>query len=161
MVRPTFDDQRGRAAPTILSGDATHDDQWMTFTLIEGDADDQTLESEVRAVFGSARSREAPGAAPTLTFGAGTQNSASTLRRILGSDPQADEGPPTPEVDVSATAMTPQVNESTPASSTGDDSGALLRPHPSVDRLDNEFTVLAPPVTSHHPAARRFLRRRG
>jgi hypothetical protein len=155
MVRRTFDGGTLHSERDTSTGtdDTPSGTPLMTFTLIDGDTDDdQALESEVLAAFGSTRSTTSSGATT-----AGPSTSGSTLRRILGNNaptsvPSVD---PTPAATVTSRLLDPQPEAPGP-----DESGSMLRPHPAVDRLDNEFTLVPPLVSPNHPASRGFLRRR-
>jgi hypothetical protein len=150
MVKRTFDGgtlDSERVSRTDHSPSGT---PLMTFTLIDGDTDDdQALKTEVLVACASART--------TATSGAGAKGSAATLRRILGSGGEAPSGlvDATPVSGTSSRVIDAQLDAPAP-----EEGGAMLRPHPAVDRLDNEFTLVPPAAKSHDPASRRFLRRK-
>jgi hypothetical protein len=151
MVRRTFDGGTLHSEREIETDATPAGTPLMTFTLIDGDTDDdQALESEVLAAFGSSRTASA-------ATDAAPHSSGSSLRRILGSGPevQVRASDPTPPSTVTSRLIDPQ---SEPLGT--DESGSMLRPHPSVDRLENEFTMVPPSVSPNHPASRGFLRRR-
>ncbi len=150
MVSRTFDGRTLDSEQDTQTDHTPSGTPLMTFTLIDGDTDDdQALETEVLAAFASART--------TATSGAGAKGSAATLRRILGNGAESSSGlvDPTPVTGMSSRLIDPQLDAPGP-----DESGAMLRPHPAVDRLDNEFTLVPPSATAHHPASRGFLRRK-
>lgn len=150
MVERTFDGATVDSEQATEADDTPSGVPLMTFTLIDGGADDdQALETEVLAAFTSGRT-----AAPT---GSGVKGSASTLRRILRSGAVSSSGVVdiTPVLGMPLVQIDPQLEAPGP-----DESGAMLRLRPTVDRLDNEFTLVPHAANAHDRAGRGFLRRK-
>jgi hypothetical protein len=158
MVRRTFDGGTLHSERDSDTADTPVGTPLMTFTLIDGDTDDdQALESEVLAAFGSTRSASSPGATGRTATDAGSNSSVSALRRILGNDPDA----PMRTLDTNLTSMgTSRLIDPQVEAPGLDESGSMLRPHPAVDRLENEFTVVPPSATPSYSTSRGLLRRR-
>jgi hypothetical protein len=158
MVRRTFDGGTLHTQRGSDTADTPVGAPLMTFTLIDGDTDDdQELESEVRAAFGTARSAGASGASTQGATDVGSHSSVSALRRILGN---SDDTPVRPAHPTSGSVGASRLIDQNTEAPSLDESGSLLRPHPSVDRLDNDYTMVSPAVRPNNAAGRGFLRRR-
>jgi hypothetical protein len=151
MARETFDGGPGSWSQTeaeVLHSEPESGAPLMTFTLIDGggEADKATIESEVRAAFGSAKAGSLGADLASATLRSG----GSTLRKILGTADYA-------ETQTAAQAIAPQ-QEAAEEPTVRDESGSLLRPNPAYDRLENDYSVVLSSSPGPAPAPRWWRR---
>jgi hypothetical protein len=151
MARRTFDGGPrfwSDAEAEVLHREPESGAPLMSFTVIDagGEADNATIESEVQAAFGSQNA----GSFGADLAGATLRGGGSTLRKILGTA-DFEEAP------TAAHTVAPQ-QEVAQESTVRDESGSLLRPNPTYDRLENDYTVVLSSSPGSAPASRWWRR---